>query len=78
MQTISFGCSWRIPMMVALTAIVLSVSTSCGPRARATGEVYDGFGKPLAGVDVSIPGTTLKGTTGSSGEYSISYVPGKF
>ena len=52
--------------------------TSCGPKARATGEVHDGFGKSLAGVEVSIPGTALKTTAGSNGQYSISYVPGKF
>jgi hypothetical protein len=51
---------------------------ACGPRARIVGEVHDGFGHPLRDVDVSIPTTTFKDTTGSSGKYSVAFAPGKF
>jgi len=38
--------------------------------------VKDGFGKPLAGVSVSLQGTTFQATTGSDGSYALAYVPG--
>jgi hypothetical protein len=54
------------------------ILTSCGPKARIVGEVRDGFGNPLSDVEVSIPGTALKTTSNRRGEYSITYVPGRF
>jgi hypothetical protein len=49
----------------------------CGRKAQITGEVADGFGRPLPGVKVGVQGTTFEATTGSDGTYAVAYVPGK-
>jgi hypothetical protein len=66
----------RTWFLVGLTATLGLVS--CGPKARIVGEVHDGFGKPLAGVAVSIPNTAFQTMSGSSGKYTLPFAPGKF
>jgi hypothetical protein len=61
-----------------LAALIVILLSSCGPKARIVGKVTDAFGKPVAGVDISIPSTTFKTTTDSSGEYVLPFAPGKF
>ena len=66
---------------IALTQVATTITlllASCGPKARIVGEVDDNFGRPLAGVEVSIPSTALKTTTNKKGEYTLAYVAGKF
>lgn len=50
--------------------------SSSGNGASLTGKVFDIFGKPLAGVSVSVRNTRFSTTTDSQGNYSLGYVPG--
>ena len=50
--------------------------SSSGNGANLTGKVYDCFGKPLAGVSVSVQNTRFSATTDAQGNYSLGYVPG--
>lgn len=61
---------------IVLLLVLLLLSSGCGRKAQITGQVKDGFGKPLAGVSVSLQGTTFQATTGSDGNYAVPYVPG--
>ncbi|HZS09336.1 MAG TPA: carboxypeptidase-like regulatory domain-containing protein [Blastocatellia bacterium] len=42
-----------------------------------TGEVIDGFGRPLEGASVSVDGTTFRAVTDGAGRYSVGYAPGR-
>lgn len=69
------GCKTLYRLAVCM---LFALCFSCGPKARIVGEIHDGFGNPLQGVEITIPGTALKSTTDARGQYDIAYVPGKF
>jgi hypothetical protein len=71
-----FSTLLKLLSLCALAAAALLFG-GCGKKAQVTGEVRDGFGRPLTGVRVSVQGTTFEATTGGDGSYAVAYVPGK-
>lgn len=61
--------------LVLSTAIL---QLACGPKAQIAGEVRDGFGQPLPGVEVTIPATAFKAVSGSDGRFVMPFAPGRF
>jgi hypothetical protein len=76
-QRLSLAYLVQTPLVWGAPVIMLLL-VSCSPKARLVGEVRDGFGKPLSDVEVSIPSTAFKSTTGSNGKYAVPFAPGKF
>ena len=62
---------------VAALAFLVAAFTGCSKKPEVTGEVLDGFGKPLPGATVTIAQTTFATTTDNGGRYAVEYVPGK-
>src|ERR1017187_8766693 len=66
-----------LPTAIAATPAPASPTiSSSGNGASLTGKVFDCFGKPLAGVSVSVQNTRFSATTDAQGNYSLGYVPG--
>lgn len=59
---------------IAILAVALA---GCAKKPEVTGEVLDGFGKPLPKATVSVGNTTFVATTDGGGRYAVEYVPGK-
>ena len=60
-----------------LFIILLAALSGCAKKSEVTGEVLDGFGKPLPGANVNVQNTTFVATTNGNGRYAVGYVPGK-
>jgi len=60
-----------------LLAVLLVALTGCAKKPEVTGEVLDGFGRPLPGATVKVQNTTFVATTSGNGRYAVGYVPGK-
>jgi hypothetical protein len=56
--------------------ILLAALSGCAKKPEVTGEVLDGFGKPLPGANVKVKNTTFVATTNGDGRYAVGYVPG--
>ena len=66
--------TWRLWSVLAVLAVPI------GASAQTTGSILGrvveaGTGRELAGVDVTVPGTTLGTTTGADGRFVIAAVP---
>jgi Carboxypeptidase regulatory-like domain len=63
--------------VLATPAPVSPAISSSSNGANLTGQVFDCFGKPLAGVSVAVQNTRFATTTDAQGNYSLGYVLGK-
>ena len=52
---------------VAALALLVAAFSGCSKKPEVTGEVLDGFGKPLAGATVAVDKTTFATTTDNGG-----------
>jgi hypothetical protein len=72
-----FYLDYRRIARVAALALLVAAFSGCSKKPEVTGEVLDGFGKPLAGATVAVDKTTFATTTDNGGRYAVEYVPGK-
>lgn len=74
------GLGSHVHRTLVCTAVFLAgVTLSCGPRARISGEVLDGFGAPVSGVAVTAVagGAQWRATTDTQGRYTVGSAAGK-
>ncbi len=67
----------RTIAQATVVVILLAVLSGCAKKPEVTGEVLDGFGRPLAEATVRVANTTFVATTDRNGRYAVGYVPGK-
>jgi hypothetical protein len=55
--------------------VILAISSSCSKK-NIEGIIIDNFDQPIAGVNVTITGSSFQSKTDNSGKYDIEYAPG--